>query len=100
MRPPDAGDSRRGNPGRILLGKAMRNITVAVADEVYARARVWAAEHDTSVSAVVQYMLSTLRTDWRARNFLAARAFQGVRRPLAPRHPAPPRPEKKPDVNL
>lgn len=72
----------------------MRNITVTVADEVYVCARVWAAEHDTSVSAVVQYILSTVRTDWRARNFLAARAAQGVKRPLAGPRPAPPRPEK------
>jgi hypothetical protein len=38
----------------------MRNITVAVPDDVYRRARLWAAEHDTSVSAVVAYLLETM----------------------------------------
>jgi len=38
----------------------MRNITVTVPDDVYRRARVWAAERDTSVSAVVKYLLETM----------------------------------------
>jgi hypothetical protein len=38
----------------------MRNITVSVRDETYRTARVWAAQRDTSVSAVVQYLLETL----------------------------------------
>jgi hypothetical protein len=38
----------------------MRNITVSVSDETYRQARVWAAQRDTSVSAVVQYLLQTL----------------------------------------
>jgi hypothetical protein len=38
----------------------MRNITVTVPDDVYLRARVWAAERDTSVSAVVKYLLETM----------------------------------------
>ena len=38
----------------------MRNITVTIPDDVYLRARIWAAEHDTSVSAVVKYLLETL----------------------------------------
>jgi plasmid stability protein len=69
----------------------MRNITVTVSDEVYARARTWAARHDSSVSAVVQYMLSTLSTERRARAFAAAREQNpGIRRPIAPT--PPPRP--------
>ena len=32
----------------------MRNITVAVSDDSYRQARIWAAKNDTSVSAVVQ----------------------------------------------
>jgi hypothetical protein len=68
----------------------MRNITVTVDDKVYRQARVWAAEHDTSVSAVVQYMLSTLRTDWRARAFVAAIAQSPeTKKPLAPPPPPP-----------
>lgn len=62
----------------------MRNLTVTVDDEVYTQARVWAAQHNTTVSAVVQYMLSTLRTDWRTKAFLAARAANpALRKPVA-----------------
>jgi hypothetical protein len=63
----------------------MRNITVAVSDETYRLARVWAAGHDTSVSAVVQYLLQTLPGIARASSaFPAARS-----RPDAPsRSPA------------
>ncbi len=38
----------------------MRNITVTIPDDSYRRARVWAAQRDTSVSAVVRHMLETL----------------------------------------
>ena len=38
----------------------MRNITVAVDDETYTRARVAAAERDTSVSALVKAYLEQL----------------------------------------
>ena len=38
----------------------MSNITVNIPDDVYRRARVWAAERDTSISAVVKYLLETL----------------------------------------
>jgi predicted CopG family antitoxin len=38
----------------------MRNITVTIPDDVYRRARIWAAERDTSVSAVVKYLLETM----------------------------------------
>jgi hypothetical protein len=38
----------------------MRNITVTIPDDAYRRARIWAAERDTSVSAVVKYLLETL----------------------------------------
>jgi hypothetical protein len=38
----------------------MKNITVSVPDETYRSARVWAARRDTSVSAVVGYLLQTL----------------------------------------
>lgn len=39
----------------------MRNITVSVTDETYRQARIFAAEHNTSVSAAVQYMLENVR---------------------------------------
>ena len=38
----------------------MRNITVTIPDDAYRRARIWAAERDTSVSAVVKYLLETM----------------------------------------
>jgi hypothetical protein len=38
----------------------MKNITVSVTGEAYRSARVWAARRDTSVSAVVRYLLETL----------------------------------------
>jgi hypothetical protein len=38
----------------------MRNITVAVSDDAYRQARIWAAKNDTSVSAVVQDLLQNL----------------------------------------
>jgi hypothetical protein len=38
----------------------MKNITVSITDETYRQARMWAAEHNTSVSAAVQYMLENV----------------------------------------
>jgi hypothetical protein len=54
----------------------MRNITVSVSDQAYRRARVWAAERDTSLSRVVQYLIETLPTVSRA-----ARAFPVAKSP-------------------
>jgi len=38
----------------------MRNITVTIPDDSYTRARIWAAQRNTSVSAVVRHLLETL----------------------------------------
>jgi hypothetical protein len=38
----------------------MRNITVAISDEGYDAARVWAAEHHTSLSKAVAFILENL----------------------------------------
>ena len=38
----------------------MKNITVSLPDDVYRRARIKAAERDTSVSALVREFLTTL----------------------------------------
>jgi hypothetical protein len=38
----------------------MRNITVTVSDQSYRQARVWAAQHDISLSRVVQHLIETL----------------------------------------
>ena len=40
--------------------ETVRNITITVPDDVYRRARVRAAENDTSVSAIVRDFLSRL----------------------------------------
>ena len=40
----------------------MKNITVTVPETTYFKARVWAAEHETSISAVVAYLLAILPT--------------------------------------
>jgi antitoxin component of RelBE/YafQ-DinJ toxin-antitoxin module len=41
----------------------MKNITVSVDDEVYHRARMWAAARRTSVSAMVRQMLIKVAAD-------------------------------------
>ncbi len=56
----------------------MKKITVAVHETTYHQARVWAAQHDTSLSAVVAYLLETLPGIPRA-----ARAFPSPQRPSA-----------------
>jgi len=38
----------------------MPNITVTVSEVAYRKARVWAAQNDTSISAVVQYCIERL----------------------------------------
>jgi hypothetical protein len=38
----------------------MKNITVCVSDKAYREARVWAAARETSLSRVVQYLITTL----------------------------------------
>ena len=51
----------------------MKNITVAIDDETYRRARIWAAERDTSVSAIVKCILTTLPARAPARKSPATR---------------------------
>ena len=52
----------------------MKNITIAVPDDVYRRARIRAAERDTSVSAMVREFL--LQTDGSDADFERGRALQ------------------------
>jgi hypothetical protein len=42
------------------IREAMRNLTVTIPGDAYRRARVWAAERDTSLSAVVRHLIETL----------------------------------------
>ena len=62
-----------------------KNITVTVSTEAYRQARIWAAQPDTSVSAVAEYLIQTLPGISRA-----ARAFPQL--PLSVAPPIPPKP--------
>jgi plasmid stability protein len=49
----------------------MKNITIALDDDVYRRARITAARRDTSVSALVkQYLLTLMSEEEPARDFV------------------------------
>jgi hypothetical protein len=59
----------------------MRNITVAIDDEVYRRARIKAAELDTSVSALVKAFLVELaeeETEFQQRKRLQREALASI----------------------
>lgn len=61
----------------------MKNITVAVDDDVYRRARVKAAERDTSVSALVREFLESLgagETDFERRCRVEEEVMASIRR--------------------
>jgi hypothetical protein len=58
----------------------MKNITISVDEETYRRARLWAADRGTSVSAVVKCILTTLP----ARAYTPSRNNSGVQPPVAP----------------
>jgi hypothetical protein len=89
----------------------MKNITVSISETAYLRARVWTAEHGSSLSSVVAYLLETLPKIECAKNYYRARTqtpqasgekpltVPGSRSfsasapsPLAPAHPPPPLP--------
>lgn len=61
----------------------MRNITVSLPDDVYRRARIKAAERDTSVSALVRDFLVTLgedeETDFERRKRLQDEVLASIR---------------------
>lgn len=56
----------------------MKNITVAVDEEVYRRARIAAAERSTSVSALVRDYLCSLTTDADAQMSATAALFTSL----------------------
>lgn len=61
----------------------MKNLTVSLPDEVYRRARIKAAEQDTSVSALVRDFLLKVGeedSDFERRRRLQAEVLAGVRR--------------------
>ena len=65
----------------------MKNITVKVTDVAYLRARVWAAEHETSVSAAVTWFLEDLpRHKGAARQFSKPNAGNDRESQPAPRN--------------
>jgi hypothetical protein len=81
----------------------MKNITVSISDTAYLRARVWTAEHGSSLSSVVAYLLETLPKIECAKNYYplhTKRPSAGAGKPLtaqdshcsSPREPCPPPP--------
>ena len=56
----------------------MKNMTVAVDDDVYRRARIAAAQRSTSVSALVRGYLRALTADSDAREAAAAALFAAL----------------------
>jgi hypothetical protein len=62
--------------------EAVKNITVSLPDDLYRRARIRAAEQDTSVSALVQKFLITYtqkESDFERRKRLQAETLAAVR---------------------
>jgi hypothetical protein len=61
----------------------VKNVTVALPDDVYRRARMKAAENDTSLSALVRTFLLGLggeTSDFDRRKRLQAEVLRGIRR--------------------
>jgi predicted CopG family antitoxin len=61
----------------------VKNITITVPEDVYRRARIKAAERDTSVSALVRQFLMSLgeqETDYERRKRLQAEVLASIRR--------------------
>lgn len=61
----------------------VKNITISIPDEVYRKARVRAAEMDTSVSALVRDLLIQLtagRSEFERRKQLQQKALASIRR--------------------
>jgi hypothetical protein len=74
----------------------MKKITVAVHERTYHQARVWAAEHDTSLSAVVAYLLETLPGIPRAARAFPSTQTPSAQSPLTPQGPSTQSPSVQP----
>ncbi|HUX44864.1 MAG TPA: hypothetical protein VMV57_08950 [Terracidiphilus sp.] len=65
-----------------------RNVTIVIDEDLYLRARVWAAQRNTSLSTIVRVLLETVHTMPRA-----AKRFplpgQGPAGPPPASHPPP-----------
>jgi hypothetical protein len=66
-----------------------RNVTLAISDEAHHKARVWAAQHDVSLSAVLSELLENLPNSPNAEH--AARRIRERSKPnlRVPRAPGP-----------
>lgn len=64
----------------------MKNITVAISDQAYHDARVWAARRDTSLSRIVQNFLEALPSLPGARAFPLAASENETEDPLPSSH--------------
>ena len=72
--------------------KRTRNITVSVSESTYHQARVWAARHCTSISAVAQFLLENLPVVSRAVHTLREEDPNFGTHTRARQAPAPPAP--------
>jgi len=73
----------------------MRNVTVSIPDDVYRRARIWAAERDVSLSQVVAYVLDTLNGIRRAERHFRPAHGRDASPHRARRLPASPAPGRQ-----
>ena len=76
---PDLGPLPLRNP---CYRETVKNITVSLPDDVYRRARVKAAEQDTSVSALVREFLAKLaeeESDFERRKSLQSKVLASIR---------------------
>jgi len=67
---------------KLWYSDTVKNITLSLPDEVYRRARIKAAERDTSVSALVREFLTTLaqdETDFERRQRLQDEVLASIR---------------------
>ncbi len=67
----------------------MKNITIKIDDQAYRAARMWAAQRGTSISRVVQKIISTLPGLPRAQTAFPLPADTLQYAPLAPKPAAP-----------
>jgi hypothetical protein len=83
--------------------RTVRNITVAVSPELYRQTRMLAVEYDTTVTALVAYLLEAMPRALKAAHFPVGGAQPAAKKPLVQSaglasassvNPPPPPPEK------
>jgi len=69
--------------------RKVKNITVCVTPEIYREARLLAAEHDSTVSALVAWLLPRMRVALERTHFPKGSPLPGSLAPSLPASPAP-----------